>query len=110
MTNTSLLFQALFQAHGASLDIEDAAKHLQFNTPAAARMAVRRGVFPVPVRRRGVRLLISVEDLAAFLSGEVPSCSSPIPRPAVVPGRKRGRPRKVVQVIACKATMKVRHG
>lgn len=94
MTNSSLLFQALFQKHGAALVIEDAALHLQFNSPAAARMAVRRGVFPVPVRRRGVRLLVSAADLAAFLSGEAPSCAAPVPRPAAVPGRKRGRPRK----------------
>lgn len=95
MTSTSMLFQALFERHGACLDIEDAARHLQFNTPAAARMAVRRGVFPIPVRRRGVRLLVSVADLAAFLAGEAPSVAVPVPRPAPVPGRKRGRPRKV---------------
>ncbi len=99
MTSTSMLFQALFERHGASLDIEDAASHLQFNSPAAARMAVRRGVFPVPVRRRGVRLLVSAADLAAFLSGEAPpSCAAPTPRPAPQPGRKRGRPRKVSPV------------
>lgn len=98
MTSTSMLFQALFERHGASLDIEDAAQHLQFNSPAAARMAVRRGVFPVPVRRRGVRLLVSAADLASFLSGEAPSVAAPVPRPAPLPGRKRGRPRKVAPV------------
>lgn len=100
MTNTSLLFQALFERHGAAVDIDDAARHLQFNTAAAARAAIRRGVFPVPVRKRGARLLVSVEDLAAFLSGEAESTAEPLPRPVVQPGRKRGRPRKVAPVTA----------
>lgn len=104
MTSTSMLFHALFERHGASLAIEDAAQHLQFNSPAAARMAVRRGVFPIPVRRRGVRLLVSVADLAAFLSGEAPSCAAPVPRPAAVPGRKRGRPRKVAPAVQVEAS------
>lgn len=100
MPSASLLFQALFNQHGASVDIDDAAKHLQFNTPAAARAAIRRGVFPVPVRKRGARLLVSVEALAAFLSGEVESAAAPRPRPASQPGRKRGRPRKVAPAAA----------
>lgn len=100
MTTSSILFQALFERHGASIDLATAGlQHLRYNTAGAVRAAVARGVFPVPVRRRGVRLLVSTSDLAAFLSGEAVSVAAPVPRPAPQPGRKRGRPRKVAPAV-----------
>lgn len=101
MTNSSLLFQALFERHGASVDLATAGiEHLDYRTPGAVRAAVARGVFPIPVRRRGTRMLVNVEDLAAFLSGDAESAAAPLPRPAPQPGRKRGRPRKITPAAA----------
>lgn len=92
------LLELLYNRYGASMTLEDAARELSYPTAAAARIALVRGVFPVPVRRRGAIILVAVSAVVAYLENGVvleQNMGSQRPKPVAIPGKRgRGRPRK----------------
>lgn len=85
----SALLSTLIDRIGFSTDLDTAAKILGYTGHKAARAAIARGSFPVPLRRAGSKILISTYDIAVFLSGGQ-AAEDPTPQPARRPGRPRG--------------------
>lgn len=89
----SALLKELVDRIGFTTDLDTAAKLLGYTGHKAARQAIRRGSFPVPVRRAGTvaraKLIVSTFDLAVFLSGGQVG-GEPAPQPAKRTGRPRG--------------------
>lgn len=86
----SQLFIVLLERFGLVLSLEDAAPLLSYPSTAAARQALYRGTFPVPVKRAGRKLIISTLDIASFLDG------SGHKNPVEQTTSSRGRPRASV--------------
>lgn len=84
----SALLKELVDRFGFSTDLATAAKILNYPGHRAARSAIQRGSFPVPVRHAGSKVIVSTYDLAVFLSG-----GSVAGEPAPQPARRAGRPR-----------------
>jgi hypothetical protein len=92
MDQFKTVFKEIVDKHGLTLNFACASKLLCYPTSGAARAAVRRGSFPVPVRRAGKRMLVSAADVAGFLVGVL----IPSPSPTQVMGAAVGRPSKAM--------------
>lgn len=96
MTKDEIL-RDLRQAYGPKviLSPQDLALAIGRSPKAQANMR-SRGAFPMPVKRVGGKVGVSVYDLADYLAGEpasgAPSISTPIPIPSVAAGPILGAP------------------
>lgn len=87
-----------------TLGNEKAISWLGFKTEAAARSAVFRHIFPLPLVECGGTTKFKLVDMARFLAGEAspanagsPSSSQSPTASNIMPSRPRGRPRKTLR-------------